>query len=418
MFKLNLRKLSRKTFGACSMATPSRLKPRPTFRPRLEVLEDRRCPSTIWSPQLNGGVYSTDGNNAANYTNGLPSATNPLILDGSQVGHNQAITFSAPLDIDSLTVENNYNNTLTIKSGATLTTDTNDTVNTGCTLTLVSADSKGIELGSGNNFTVQSGATLKLADPSGATSGGTYLSAFANDAGEVLKNSGTVSWTGIAVASGNSAIKDTINAAVYNAGTFNADGGTKGNNTDVGGELDVTSWDSTTNSDGFDMVSGSVNLTNGATLDVGYNYYQAGGSLTSDSSAVTLYTGIPGSRAGDIAIDGGSVTVDTVANTVGTFYFSSSTVEINGQINVSGLTTGGNSTQSDRLSCGRAAVTLEAHSYLNVGTTGSGSLGKSNNWTVMTYGSYKNSWGGINVPAGMTAATTGLSVTVTGPPQM
>jgi len=60
-------------------------------------------------------------------------------------------------------------------------------------------------------------------------------------------------------------------------------------------------------------------------------------------------------------------------------------------------------------------VTLGTHSYLNVGTTGTGSLGTSNNWTVMTYGSYKNNWGGINVPAGMTPSVMGTSVLITGP---
>lgn len=97
MFAINVRKLFRKTFGPWVIAAPSRPKPRPTFRPSLEGLEERYCPSTTWNPQLSGGVYSTDGNNAANYTNGLPAKGNPLILDGSKTSYNQPITFSKAL---------------------------------------------------------------------------------------------------------------------------------------------------------------------------------------------------------------------------------------------------------------------------------------------------------------------------------
>jgi hypothetical protein len=102
----NMLTVFRELFGPWVAAAPPRPKSRPSFKPRLEALEERWCPSTTWSPQLNMGVYSQNGNAAANYTNGLPTATNPLVLDGSTKQQNEPIIFSTALPIGSLTVQN------------------------------------------------------------------------------------------------------------------------------------------------------------------------------------------------------------------------------------------------------------------------------------------------------------------------
>lgn len=434
MFTFKVRKLFRKAFGPWVSASPPRPKPRPTFKPRLDVLEDRCCPSggvpdagggggggggatdtLIWNPQ-NSSTNANDQNNWLDSTQGkqgimLPGASNPVILSGST--SNSAIQLNGTLNCASFTVENNYNNTFTLNNGYFGTSDT-DTVEDGCTLTLVSFVPQGILLSNANTFTVQSGATLKLSDPPQPAPVSSFLAAAKVNEGEILKNNGTVTWSGTSMASGKQAIIDGIGAPVLNLGTFNADGGTKGVNGAVGGQLVISGNDAKTNDVGFDMTSGSVNLTNGATLAVSSNYYQFWGSLTSDATVCTLDTGFR--SPGDINIAGGKVVVDNVAGTVSTLKFIASTVEIDGEIDVSGLMTGGKSTQCDLLDCSGATVSLETNSALVVGTTGNGQLGTGNRWTVMQYASLdpnNDTWGvPPSVPPTMVASTAGTDVLV------
>jgi hypothetical protein len=370
----------------------------------------------VWKPQLG----STDASQLSNWydqTQGkqgatLPSGTNPVLLDGS-VSNSQILSLF-PLDVKSLTVQNGYNNTLTIGSGGTVTAYSSSQITSGCTLTIMSSDSHGIELSNNNTvFTVASGGTLKLTDPVGATSDGTYLDRAVGYTGEYLNNAGTVTWNGTAVPFAQQAIIDGIGAPVLNTGTFNLDGGTKGDPTAVGGQLLVSGSDAATNNVGFDMTSGAVNMTNTALLAVTNNYYQSGGSLTTDNSKCTLETGA--NFNGDINIAGGKVVVDNIPNSVGTLVFRADTVEINGEIDVNGQTQqGGKSTTCDLLDCSQVAtVTLQANSFLNVGATGTAPLGTGNQWTVMTYGSIVNSWGKVSVPGTMSASTGPTKVHVT-----
>lgn len=172
-----------------------------------------------------------------------------------------------------------------------------------------------------------------------------------------------------------------------------------------------------TNGDSFHMTSGAVNLTNGGSLDLRWGYYQSGGSLTSDASTCQISVG--SLYNGDINIAGGKVVVDNVANSYGTLQFLAATVEINGEIDVWGLTQGGNSQKCGVLDCSQgnygkgAAVKLEANSYLNVGTTGTQALGTGNRWYVMKYASITGSWGKTpTVPPTMSASTGATDVLV------
>jgi hypothetical protein len=389
----NMVKVFRELFGSWVAAAPPRPKPCPSFKPMLEGLEERWCPSTIWNPAA--GIQ--DGNNAANYTNGLPSANNPLILDGSNPAYNQPITFSAPLNIGSLTVQNGYANTLQINNNATLTTTAagGSLVNSGCSLTILSADSSGFKLTNSGNFEINSGGALKLQDAPNAPLGGTFFAAGDED-GEAVVNFGTVTWTGTPGDQTHLGKLDEINVPVMNEGTFNANGGT-GSGTIYPGRLYISGqWPSSGAS--FVQAVGSFNLTNLADVTVASGYYQVSGSLTSDATPATTVSGYfdrlkAGVGAnGDINIHGGTVVVDGNPNSVGTLQFAADTVEIAGEIQVSGETLkGGNSKLCDVLDCGNATVTWEPQyggdaGTIDISTTGSAPLGTGNQWVVMKYG--------------------------------
>lgn len=416
----NVLKEFRKLFGPWVVSTPPRPKPRPTVKPCLEVLEGRDCPSTVTTWQPLAG--SQDGNSAANYTNGLPSLTNILDLDGSAPATNKPIEFSKPISMSTIQVINGYNNALIIDNGGTITTTPCGTsmasvVNSGCTLAITSADLSGIELTNGVIFNVATGGTLKLTDPAGATSGGTYFSE--NDGmGERLLNQGITTWTGTASAPPG-LILDTISAPVYNSGVFNANGGTGGQTSVNPGTLYIFGQVSSP-AVSFYQASGSFNLSNLARVVVNSGYFQSGGSLTSDSTPVgkadVLQAGP--TAGGDIRIGGGKVIVDNVANSVGTLQFKAATVEFNGELDVSGEPLPkGQSTLCDVLDCTGAAVSLGTNGYLDVSTTGGSPLGTGNQWVVMKYASISGPgpqpyWATTSVPTGMNVSVGATQVLV------
>lgn len=418
MFTFKVLKLFReKKFCFSVTTTPPRRKPRPTFKPRLEPLEERWCPDTTndvlyWNPQ--GG--SQDASKAANWwdqTKLMQGLTAPGPTNGISLG----MKANAPIEIPSgqltaasITVQGNYNNTLTLDANATLLVG-GGSIQPGSILTVVSSSNVGVKLDGGANFTVAAGATLNLKDPVNSQFGKTYLTGDGKQ-GEYLDNQGTVNWNGIAMPAGNAAISDKIYVPVYNTGTFNANGGSGGDTTMVGGNLTIVNSDPITGDVGFMQTSGGLNLTNNAQVTCIKGYYQSGGNLTSDATPCILNSGATGN--GDIDIDGGVVTVDNVANSVSTLTFVASTVEIWGEIDVNGLTqNGGKSTRSDQLICKGAAVTLEQSSYLLVGTTGGFPLGAGNRWSVITYASESGSWGRPpSVPAGMSVSTGATDVLV------
>lgn len=408
MFKFKVLKLFReRTLGPWVTATPPHRKPRPTFKPRLEPLEERWCPDTTndvlyWNPQ--GG--SKDASLASNWWDqtklmqGLtaPGPTNSITLSGSK--SNSPIEITQNMSATSVTVMNNYNNTLTVDAGDSLNLSGGGNILQGNILTFDSASSVGIKLTGGANFTVSAGATLNLKDTN-TQNGSTYLSGDST-AGEYLNNQGTVKWYGTASA----AMVDTIYVPVANSGTFNADGGSGGDVNLTGGQLQIRGSDAMTDNVSYSQsTSGTLNLSNNAQMSCEKGYYQSGGSITSDATPCALAGSL--STTGDINIAGGQVIVDNVANSVSTLTFRANTVEIDGEIEVNGLTSGGESTRCDQLICQGAAVTLGVESFLHVGTTGAGGLGTGNRWYVMTYASISKPWDNWSVPQGMNPPTTG-----------
>lgn len=203
---------------------------------------------------------------------------------------------------------------------------------------------------------------------------------------------------------------------VYNNGEFDAYGGAAAGSNKVGATLSITGYDqANTNNVSFDMVGGSLNLKQSASVVVNNGYYQNAGSLTSDNTTCALGATDSGGKGytGDINIAGGSVTVDTVADSYASLIFAAGTVEFNGTLNVNGMLTGGNNTtQYDQLTCESAKMTLGPNSALNLGTTGSNpnGLGTGNRWYVMTYGSITGQnpkWGQYKVPPTMSAPSVG-----------
>ncbi len=89
MLELKVRKLFQKTFSPCAAAAPSHPKTRPTFKPRLEVLEGRFAPGVglFWDP-TNGSNAST----AANWDIGsLGSHSHPTAAPGNTAGESDVI---------------------------------------------------------------------------------------------------------------------------------------------------------------------------------------------------------------------------------------------------------------------------------------------------------------------------------------
>lgn len=334
----------------------------------------------------------------------VPGASNPIVFDGTV--SNTSIQITQSMEVTSITVQNGYTGTMTFQ-GTEITTSANDSVKSGCILTLAGTTAgQLIGLSNGADFTVASGATLNLTDgPTAKNAGIAFLfSADLNPTSEYLSNAGTLNWNGLAVSAGDNQIWDSIAVAVLNTGTFNANGGVGGNTTLLGGVLEIEGTNAQTNNVSFYQTSGALNLTNKATVRCDVNYYQSGGQITSDATPCTLIGG--GNEAGDINIAGGKVVVDTASGNVGTLTFTSKTVEFNGELDVNGLTkNGGGSTSCDQLIC-TGAVTLQSNSYLNVATTGSYGLGTGNRWYVMTYASISGSWGNQPlVPPGMSVST-------------
>jgi hypothetical protein len=420
MLQFKLLKLLRTT----GRATSPRPKRSATFKPRLEGLEERWCPANTDTLVWNPAAGSQDAAQAANWfdlttkTQGTlaPTATNPIILDGNTA--NKPIEFTANGSAASLTVQNGYNNTLIIDATFTLTTNGADTVKSGSTLTLrPMSDDGGIVLGNNSGFTVAGGGTLNLVDAAGATAGVRFFQAQdGSDSGEYVNNAGSLKWTGTKVNQGANQINDFINAPVLNTGTFTLDGGTGGDSTVSPGTLSITLSDkNNTNSVSFYQTAGTCFLTNNAQLFCGSGYNQTNGVLASDASTCLL-VGNTGLGKGDINIAGGKVVVDSVPNSTGTLQFSAATAEINGEIDVAGLTQqGGNSTTADLFDCrGVGTVTLQANSLLNVGMTGMFPLGTGNQWTVMKYqmGALKGNWGKTQAVGGMTVSTGASQVLV------
>ncbi len=411
----NMLKQFRKVFGPWVLSAPPRLRSRPIFKPMLETLEERWCPAggggntdtLVWNPAA-GSQNAAQAANWYDQTQGkqgvmVPAPSNFVVLDGSKPGYNQPIEFAMAMNFQSITVQNGYFNTLKIDQGATITTVQNNIIKTGCTLTVTSADYSGIYLDN-NSLNIASGGTLILKDPSGATSGGTFVSR--SISGGYINNAGTVTWTGTPGSTKANFLIDYLTAPVLNTGTFNADGGTGGDTTLFAGQLIIEGQDATnTNNVSFCQTSGSLNLKNATAVVATSGYYQSGGSLTSGPTATgqqcELSAGLTSN--GDININNGTVVVVNVANTVGTFKFAAATVEIDGVIDVNGQTfSGGNSKLCDVLDCSGAAVTLGADAALDIGVTGGFPLGVGNDWVVMKYGSITHSWGAEPYPTGMT----------------
>lgn len=390
----------------------------------LERLEDRMCPSgpgagpngggggntdtLLWQP-LDSKDYAATASNWHDERTNAPSAfapttSNPVVFDGFQTANNKPCVSNGLWGAASITVQNNYSNTLTIDAGGTIDDTGASIIKSACSLTIVSQDDTGIEL-NGATFTVASGATLTLTDPLNATEGGVYMT-YSNYAGSYLSNAGTVTWIGTAVSEGDS-ITDALNAPVLNTGTFNAEGGTNGVAGRIGGTLQIGGSKSETNNYTVDMTSGSFNLKIAATVSPADGYYQSAGSLTSDNSLCTLNSGYKNE------LDGGNVVVDTQTGTVNILKFKATVVDVdNAEIDVNGFTTNGNSTQSDLLDCSSTDVNLLGSCYLNVGTTGSGTLGRCNRWTVMKYASVSGSWYQEGYPTGMVVSTGATDVLV------
>lgn len=363
-------------------------------------MPDASTDTMVWCPSVQDPtpfqVVNWYDQNTGKQATQLPGPTNPIALDGNV--SNTKLEIPSNWAVLSLTVRNNYNNTLQIDE--ILTTDANDSVQKGSILTLVGSFS-GLQLTGGANFTVASGATLNLKDNPANGQSGTQFMYGDGTAGEYLNNQGTVNWNGTAT-TGPAVVMDQLQVPVLNSGTFNANGGTGGDTSMVGAVLNIQGYDEKTYVKSFYQTAGALNLTNNATVNCGSDYDQVAGSLTSDSSPCTLSSN---NGTGNIYIDGGKVIVDTVANSVSTLTFTASNVDINGEIDLNGLTTGGKSNRCDLLDCSGATVTLGANSFLNVTTTGGAALGTGNQWIVMKYASINGTWGTVSVPPTMSSST-------------
>src|SRR5438874_4636869 len=92
---------------------------RPTYRPFLEVLEDRLVPAvtTTWNWNVNNGLLPK-WSLAGNWTNGVPGAPDTANFDGTS---NTNCTVDVAVTIANLTIGSAYTSTIDNASGSLLT---------------------------------------------------------------------------------------------------------------------------------------------------------------------------------------------------------------------------------------------------------------------------------------------------------
>jgi len=306
------------------------------FKPRLEALEDRRCPAqltNVWAPPPNYTdlLFSDYNDWSMGY---VPTQSDPAIFDGKVSSLNCDLTMNAT--VDQLVFQNGYAGTLTIDrsgpgggydlsvlSGANLT-NLDPATNTNATSNLAFADATSrLDLSGNNTFAnfnfagqngevrllsgtlnVQSnrastttanfqiigtlnlqntatgnftqGAWLNIA-PGGVMNVSSSQIVMLNDQGTggIIENWGTVNFTGVANTT------TTIQMAFLTHGTVNLNGGGG-----ISGTLAFTSAQTIDNG-GFVMDSGNLNLSGSITLSqtTTAGYLQTGGTLSVTDNA-------------------------------------------------------------------------------------------------------------------------------------
>jgi hypothetical protein len=314
MFMFKVRKLFRKTFGPWVTAAPPRPKPQPTFRPRLEWLEDRLAPANVafyWDPTFGANASTT-----ANWDlNSLGSGTHPAAAPGNTAGETDFIYFDGTAGKGgnkSCTWDYTPTNTLGVVSfqnGWTQTVAFNDkkgiSVSNGAIVSGASAPTlapngnsganavPAITLKNGSYCHVSSGCSLDL---TGYSSGNAVFFGDDLQSGEYLWNEGTVTYTGQSSQTGNT---DYLGEPVLNEGTFIVNGG---GSTGTGSTLQVATADSKTNNVSFyqDSSNGQTNISGGGTLWCYNNYTMTAGMLqTTDGNTDILKVGTSGSTPVD-----------------------------------------------------------------------------------------------------------------------
>jgi hypothetical protein len=198
-------------------------------------------------------------------------------------------------------------------------------------------------------------------------------------------NGGTLKYSG----SGN-VTQDTLTVPVYvqNGGTFRLSAATGQPN---GGKLTVQDGsqyqfpNNSLESVYMTGASSTVQLAYGDTLECDNDYWQAGGTLeTTDATTCTLQDGAQGT--GIAVVAGGTVWIDTIANSYGELDVKAATLNFGGQLNVSvqGYTPSpGQFGMSDKLKVVNGVFNLDPQGSTSLYVNDYGTVVGGDNWIVI-----------------------------------
>jgi hypothetical protein len=362
-FPLNVRKLFRNTFGAWPTATPPHREVRPTFRPGLEVLEERCCLSSgvpdapistslFWDPgKVNNNAFTASnwdtqflGNpiKAKQPPGDTPNEVDTIIFDGSQAIGNQNCNWNyKPLSaLGAVNFQKGYNKTVSFTPNGSFSVQGGGQVSSTdavTTPTIAPDGSSGVNvrpaiaLLNGSNFGVGFSSTLNLA---GFPSGNAIFMAGDGKAGEELSSDGTVNYAGLGSTTGT-ANTDYLKIPVDNSGTFKVNGDGNGT-TSLGAILQVSGTISTANPVSYfqNNTAGETDIFGNGTLWCYNNFTMTKGKLqTLDAGPETLEVGTAGTD-GIANILGGTVNIDPGANKFGKLFIAGPTKTNNPTVNV------------------------------------------------------------------------------------
>jgi hypothetical protein len=362
MFTLGVRKLFRKSILSWQTATPPRRKPPPLFRPGLEVLEDRCCPSggvpdaptstsLFWDPALGNNSAST----ASNWDKGFLGGPKAMSAPGDAANELDTINFDGtggqqgrgnqncnwnykPLSVlGAVNFQNGYNKTVSFTTNGSFSVQGGGKVTTSAAPTIAPNGSSGVNtrpaitLTNGSWFYVSFNSSLTL---QGFSSGNAIFMAGDGTPGEFLGTFGTVSYSGVGSVTGT-ANTDYLKIPVHNSGIFKVNG--DGNGTSVlGAVLQVSGTDANTSNVSFSQNNsgGETDLSNNGTLWCYNNFTMTRGLLqTMDAFVETLEVGTA-SNDGIANLLGGTVNIDDTPDSYGVLNIAGSTKADNPTVNV------------------------------------------------------------------------------------
>lgn len=393
---------------------PAAVEKKLMIKPWLEVLLDRIVPSTTWT----NGDGNFNASDPGNWSSGLPSATSQAVFDGNTTRVSCVFDYYLPgheLTCNGILVENGYNGVWEVQANTTLSSNATVEIQKGTQINLkIDQGGNPMKLTNGASIKVDAGGVLAM----NSNGFGTTFIQGDGKAGEILSNSGSVSYIGKAA---TSLVLDQIKIPVLNEGTFSIDGGYRGTMGTVGSQLNVSGTVNGTNKKVSwyqDTAAAQTNLSGGASLNALSGYTQKDGLLeTLDSYKATLI--VYNNGWGTVNIDGGKVAIDPNSNpfVYGSLQFDANTVNCSGEIDIKVNTTDNKTADTitmGGMGSGNGVLNFQTGASFVVLPSGTPQKAQGKWGAVLTAAGGITGWGNVTVKNNntiVTPAQTTISVT-------